>query len=134
VTDLERIGDLAKNICERVIELGTEPPLQLPPTLEKLADAARGMLRDALDAFVAGDPELAAAVIERDQIADDYHADIFLALLATMSDDAALVTRATRIQSISKYLERIADHATNVAETVVFMVSGQDIRHSPPQK
>ena len=131
VTDLERIGDLAKNICERVLELGAEPPLPIPGELGKLSDVARSMLRDALDAFVAGDAERAEAVIARDRIADAYHADIFRNFLTNMTGDGALVTRATRVQSISKCLERIADHATNVAEMVVFMVSGKDIRHTP---
>jgi phosphate transport system protein len=92
------------------------------------------MVRDVLDAFVSADVARAEDVIARDSYADAAHAAIFRALLAAMSADASLVPRASRVQSISKYLERIADHATNLGEMVVFMVSGRDIRHGARAK
>ncbi len=130
VTDLERMGDLAVNICERVIELNDEPPLKAYLDLPRMAEAAQGMLRDALDAFVDADADRAKAVIERDSILDAYYADIFRVLLTYMMEDPRNIYRATRVQSIAKYLERIGDHATNLAESVVFMVGGKDIRHT----
>ncbi len=132
VTDLGRIGD-RQTSDQCALALGPEEPgaADPPGCSASLADVGRSMLRDALDAFVAGDAERAEAVIARDRIADAYHADIFRNFLTNMTGDGALVTRATRVQSISKCLERIADHATNVAEMVVFMVSGKDIRHTP---
>ncbi len=129
VTDLERMGDLGVNICERVIELNEEPPLKPYVEVVDMAEAAREMLREALDAFVAGDAERATAIIERDSKVDAYYATIFRELLTYMMENPRNIFRATRVQSIAKYLERIADHATNLAEMVVFMVRGKDIRH-----
>jgi phosphate transport system protein len=129
VTDLERIGDLGVNICERVLELGDEPPLPINESVQRIADASVGMLRDALDAFVAGDAVKAEQVLGRDQAVDAYYAQLFPELVAFMMANPSAVYRATRLQSIGKYLERIADHATNLAEMVVFMVKGEDVRH-----
>lgn len=138
VTDLERIGDLGVNICERVIELNTEPPLKPYVDLPRMTEIAQGMVRDALDAFVKRDAELAQQVIERDRTVDVYHGQIFRELLTYMMEDVRNIYRATRVQSIAKYLERIGDHATNLAEMVVFMVKGKDIRHrsktAPPEE
>jgi phosphate transport system protein len=130
VTDLERIGDLCVNIGERVVELGVEPPLSAAGSVTRIAEAARAMLHDALDAFVAGDAEKARQVIDRDQAVDSYYAQLFPELVGVMMADPGDVYRATRLQSIAKYLERIADHATNLAEMVVFMVQGKDVRHA----
>jgi phosphate transport system protein len=130
VTDLERIGDLGVNICERVVELAAEPPLSATGSVSRIADAALSMLHDALDAFVAGDVAKAEEVVERDNTVDSYYAQLFPELLQLMMKDPDSVFRATRLQSIAKYLERIADHATNVAEMVVFMVRGKDVRHA----
>lgn len=130
VTDLERIGDLVVNICERVLELGDEPPLELNSAINRIADAAHAMLQDALDAFVQRDPVKARQVLARDSVVDAYYAQLFPELVAYMMSDPQVVYRATRLQSIGKYLERIADHATNLAEQVVFMVKGQDVRHA----
>ena len=130
VTDLERIGDLGVNISERVIELNDEPPLKPYVDMPHMANEVQGMLREALDAFVAGDPERAQVVIERDKNVDAYYTQIFRELLTYMMEDVRNIYRATRLQSIAKYLERIGDHATNLAEMVVFMVKGQDIRHA----
>lgn len=130
VTDLERIGDLGVNICERVLELNEEPPLKPYLDLPRMAEVAQGMVRDALDAFVAGDAARAEQVIARDSALDSYYADIFRVLLTYMMEDPRNIYRATRVQSIAKYLERVGDHATNLAEMVVFMVGGKDIRHT----
>lgn len=130
VTDLERIGDLGVNISERVVELNQEPTLKPYIDLPKMAEAAQGMVRDALDAFVQADAIRAEQVIARDSVVDAYYAQIFRELLTYMMEDPRNIYRATRLQSIAKYLERIGDHATNLAEMVVFMVKGQDIRHA----
>ena len=130
VTDLERIGDLGVNICERVIELNEEPPLKPHHAgLKAMSEKAQAMVRDALDAFVRFDAERAQQVLERDLDVDGLYMQIFRELLTYMMEDPRNIYRATRIQSIAKYLERIGDHATNLAEMVVFMVKGKDIRH-----
>jgi phosphate transport system protein len=132
-TDLERVGDIAQNICERTLELNQEPPLKPYIDLPKMADWARSMLRDSLDAFVREDTEVALQVCQRDDFIDQLTADIFREMLAFMTQDPQAVSRATRILFIAKYLERIADHATNIAEMIIFMVKGKSIRHmSPP--
>ncbi|HVE84264.1 MAG TPA: phosphate signaling complex protein PhoU [Myxococcales bacterium] len=130
VTDLERIGDMAVNICERVLELNNEPPLKRYVDLAQMAEAAQRMVREALDAFVAGDSEAAQRVLEQDRVVDAYYGQMFRELLTYMMEDPRNIYRATRVQAIAKYLERIGDHATNLAEMVVFMVKGQDIRHT----
>ncbi len=130
VTDLERIGDLGVNVCERVVELAEEPPLGVTASITRIADAARSMLHDALDVFVAGDVAKAKLVIERDSAVDAYYAQLFPDLVQVMMNDSQSVHRATSLQSIGKYLERVADHSTNIAEMVVFMVRGQDVRHA----
>jgi phosphate transport system protein len=131
VTDLERMGDLTVNICERVLELNQEPPLEsLYVTLPAMAESVQGMVRDALDAFVTGNIERAEELFsERDRVVDSYYANIFRELLTYMMENPRNIFRATRLQSIAKYLERIGDHATNVAEIVVFMKKGKDVRH-----
>jgi phosphate transport system protein len=129
VTDLERMGDLGVNISERVLELNNETPLKPYVDLPRMADETQMMLRESLDAFVAKDADRARRVIARDQFIDDLYAQIFRELLTYMMEESKNVYRATRLQSIAKYLERIADHATNLAELVVFMVKGSDIRH-----
>lgn len=129
VTDLERMGDLCVNICERAIELTQVPPLAIPEALPKMAQVAESMVRQALDAFVNRDDQLAHTVISQDRIVNACHAQVFRELLNCMTRDPQTTDRATRIQAISKYLERIGDHATNVAEMVVFLVHGKDIRH-----
>jgi len=134
VTDLERIGDLVVNICERVIELNLEPTLKPYVDLPKMAETVRAMVRDALDAFVAADAARAREVIDRDRTIDAYYAQIFRELLTYMMEDPRNIYRAIRAQSIAKYLERIGDHATNLAEMVVFMVGGKDIRHLGSQE
>jgi phosphate transport system protein len=129
VTDLERIGDLSVNICERVVELNEEPPLPSMADLTVLSDEATGVVHDALDALVARDVDKARALLSRDADIDARYAQIFREVLELMAREPGTVYRATRVQSIAKYLERIADHAMNIAETVVFLVKGTDIRH-----
>ena len=129
VTDLERIADLGVNICERVLELNTEPQLKPYVDIPRMGTEVQSMLRDALDAFVAKDVERARKIIDRDQGVDALYAQVFRELLTFMMESGHNVYRATRLQSIAKYLERMADHATNLAEMVIFMVDGEDIRH-----
>jgi phosphate transport system protein len=132
-TDLERIGDIAQNICERAIELNQEPPLKPYVDLPRMAEWTRAMLRDSLDAFVREDTELALQVCQRDDFVDDLTAQIFREMLSHMTQDPQSVSRAVRILFLAKYLERIADHATNIGEMVIYMVKGKSIRHvSPP--
>jgi phosphate transport system protein len=128
-TDLERIGDRAVTISERAIELGSEPPLKPYIDIPRMADISLGMLRRSLDAFICEDPELALAVCRSDDEVDKLNEQIFRELLSYMIEDPQTITRAMRILFVSKYLERIADHATNIAEMVVFMVKGKSIRH-----
>jgi phosphate transport system protein len=129
ITDLERMGDLAVDICERAVELFDEPPLKPYIDIPRLAEAAEKMLKDSLDAFVAKDADLALNVCGRDDIADTLTQQIFNELLLFMIKDPKNISRAVRLTYISKYLERIADHATNIAEMVVYLVKGKVIRH-----
>ena len=129
VTDLERIGDVGVNICERVAELNEEPPLPEVVDVSSLGDESLGVLHESLDALVSRDVERATALLVRDDQIDEHYGKIFQQVLAMMSRDPSTIYRATRIQSIAKYLERIGDHAMNIAETVVFLVKGTDIRH-----
>ena len=129
VTDLERIADLGVNVCERVLELNGEPQLKPYVDIPRMGREVQSMLREVLDAFVAKDGARARTIIERDQVVDALYAQVFRELLTFMMESAHNVYRATRLQSIAKYLERMADHTTNLAEMVIFMVEGQDIRH-----
>jgi len=133
-TDLERIGDNAVNICERVLELNEEPQLKPYLDLPRMAEAAQSMLKDSLDAFLRDDAGLAEEVIERDDDVDQLNYQMYRELLSYMAEDPHTIPRATRLLFISKYLERIADHATNIAEMVVFMVKGRNIRHMDKKK
>ena len=128
-TDLERIGDMAVNIGERVLELNEEPQLKPFIDIPQMADIAQRMLRQSLDAFVREDTELALKVCAEDDTIDALNNQLFRELLSDMAENPSTVTRAARLLFVSKYLERIADHATNIAEMVVFMVKGTSIRH-----
>jgi phosphate transport system protein len=128
-TDLERIGDNAVNICERALELNEEPQIKPYIDIPRMASIAQSMVKDSLDAFMREDTTLAEEVIERDDEVDGLNYQIYRELLSYMAEDPSTITRATRILFISKYLERIADHATNIAEMVVYMVKGRTIRH-----
>ncbi len=129
ITDLERMGDLAVDICERSMELLDEPPLKPYIDIPRMAEAAQKMLKDSLDAFVAKDADLAMQVCAADDFVDNLNQQIFHELLVYMLKDAKNISRAVRLTYITKYLERIGDHATNIAEMVVFMVKGKVIRH-----
>ncbi len=129
VTDLERSGDLAVNISERVVELGSFATVPAHDVIGRMGSLAQGMLRDALDAFVSGDALKAQLVLERDNSVDALYEQLFPTLGAMMRANPEHVEPATRLQSIGKYVERLADHATNIAELVIFMVRGQDVRH-----
>ena len=129
VTDLERSGDLAVNVSERVVELGSFPAMPAHDLICRMGSLALGMLRDALDAFVNSDALKAQAVTERDNSVDALYEQLFPELGAIMRSNPENVDSASRLQSIGKYVERLADHATNIAELVVFMVRGQDVRH-----
>jgi phosphate transport system protein len=128
-TDLERIGDNAVNICERALELNEEPQLKPYIDIPRISTVAQSMVKDSLDAFMRNDTELAQAVIARDDEVDDLQHQIYRELLSYMAEDPHTIGRATKILFVSKYLERIADHSTNIAEMVVFMVKGKTIKH-----
>ena len=130
VTDLERIGDQCANIAKRARELNQDPSLKPYIDMPRMAQAASDMVKEALDAFVRGDDTLAIKVCQDDQFVDDLNEQIQRELLTFMMGDPSTISRAMKINHISKCLERIADHATNVAEMVIFMVKGKDIRHT----
>ncbi len=127
--DLERIGDLAVNIAERALELNQEPMVKPFLDIPRMATLARSMVKDSLDAFTREDCALAEDVIRRDDQVDQLNYQIFRELLSYMAEDARTIGRGTRILFVSRYLERIADHATAIAEMVIFMVKGKTIRH-----
>ncbi len=129
ITDLERMGDLAVDICERALELENEPPLKPYIDLPRMAEASQKMLKESLDAFVARDADLAMQVCTSDDFVDNLNQQIFNELLVFMLQDPKNISRAVRLTYITKYLERIADHATNIAEMVVYLVKGKVIRH-----
>jgi phosphate transport system protein len=133
-TDLERIGDNAVNIVERVIELNEEPQLKPYLDLPRMSEIAQSMVKDSIDAFMRSDTALADEVIARDDEVDHLNHQVYRELLSYMAEDPHTIRRATNILFISKYLERIADHATNIAEMVAFMVKGKMIRHMDKKK
>lgn len=132
-TELERISDLAENICERALELNQEPQLKPYIDLPRMANWAIQMVRESLDAFVTGDSSLARKVCADDDFVDDLTEQLFRELLSFMVEDTRTISRAIRLTFIGKYLERIADHATNISELIVYMVEGKIIRHTLPR-
>jgi phosphate transport system protein len=128
-TDLERIGDLAAQIAERALELAAELPVKPYIDLPRMADFARDMVHRSLDAFVREDAELALAVCNTDDAIDKLHEQLFRELLSFMVENPQTISRAMRLLFVSKSLERVGDHATNIGEMVIFMVKGRDIRH-----
>jgi phosphate transport system protein len=129
VTDLERIGDLAVNIAERATELNQAPELKAYVELPKLAELAQDQVRKALDAFVEADVSKAETILQGDDLLDALFLKIFNELLGYMMEDSKNIRRATSLMFVAKHLERIGDHAMNLAEMVVYMVRGTDIRH-----
>ena len=128
-SDLERVGDQAVNIAETGVYLLKEPKIKLGD-IPRMVEVAAGMLKDALDAFSRGDVELARDVIKRDDEEDRLKSQTFNELVTLMQRDASAIQRGMDIILVARNLERIADHATNIAEDVIFMVLGKDIRHS----
>jgi phosphate transport system protein len=129
VRDIERIGDTAVNIAERDRELIQEPELRRLVALPIMAEAAQRILKESLDAFVNEDCELAENIVKQDREIDDLYEQIFRELLTYMIEDTRNISRALKLIFIAKHLERVGDHSANIAEMVVFMVRGQDIRH-----
>jgi phosphate transport system protein len=130
VTDLERIGDQAVNIAQRALELNREPQLKPYIDLPRMATSAQRMVRESLDAFVSRDTELARRVCAEDAEVDALKEQIFRELLTFMMEDARTIPRAIRLILISRFLERVADHATNIAEMVIYRVDSKMVRHT----
>ena len=131
VTDLERIGDQAVNIAQRARELNVEPQLKPYIDLPRMAELAQTMVKESLDAFVARDTELARRVCGEDAAFDALNHQTFRELLTFMMEDPKTIPRAIRLILIARFLERVADHATNIAEMVIFMVDSKMVRHMP---
>ena len=130
VTDLERIGDQAVNIAQRAIELSREAQLKPYVDLPRMAERAERMVKESLDAFVSRDTTLARRVCAADAEVDALKEQIFRELLTFMMEDARTIPRAIRLILISRFLERVADHATNIAEMVIYLVESKMVRHT----
>jgi phosphate transport system protein len=130
VTDLERIGDQAVNIAQRALELNREPQLKPYIDLPRMAERAQAMVKDSLDAFVSRDTELARQVCGADAEVDALKEQIFRELLTYMMGDPRTISRAIHLILISRFLERVADHATNIAEMVIYLAEGKMVRHT----
>jgi phosphate transport system protein len=129
ITDLERMGDQAVNIAERAISLNQEPQLKPYIDIPRMAEITQSMVKDVLDAFVTKDSKLARSVCERDDLVDGLNDQVFRELLTYMVSDPKTTPRAVHLMIVSRCLERIADHATNIAEDVIFMVDALVIKH-----
>jgi phosphate transport system protein len=134
ITDLERMGDQAVNIAERAISLNQEPQLKPYIDIPRMAEIVQSMAKDVLDAFVNGDSKLARSVCERDDLVDGLNDQVFRELLTYMISDPTTVTRAVHLMIVCRCLERIADHATNIAEDVIFMIDALVIKHRADTK
>jgi len=128
-TDLERMGDQAVNIAERATSLSQEPQLKAYIDIPRMAELAQSMVKDVLDAFVNGDSGLARSVCERDDLVDGLNNQVVRELLTYMMSDPKTIPRAVHLMIVFRCLERIADHATNIAEDVIFMVDALVIKH-----
>jgi phosphate transport system protein len=127
--NMERIGDEAVNLAHRTVFLSTRPPLPLDPNMEKLAKIAQEMLADAIRAFAESDVHLAASICLRDQAADDLHYKIMRKIIADMVDESRIAERGVHHIMAAKHIERVADLCTNLAEAVIFIVKGEEIKH-----
>ncbi len=127
--DLERVGDQAVNIAQRVLDLISEPEIQLPVDIPRMSDSVTTMVQRALESFLDGKAEVAEAVLQMDSIVDRMKDEAFVVLVQKMADQPETTRRALNVLLISRALERIADHATNIAEDVIFWVRGADVRH-----
>ena len=134
VTDLERMGDQAVNIAERAISLNQEPQLKPYLDIPRMAEITQSMVKDVLDAFVTQDSKLARSVCERDDLVDGLNDQVFRELLTYMMSDPQTITREVHLMIVCRCLERIADHATNIAEDVIFMVDARVIKHHADAK
>ncbi len=128
-SDLERIGDMAVNIGERALTLNELSPLKPLKDIPRMSAIVQEMVKQSLDALVKRDPVEARRICERDDEVDNLNDQIIRELLSRMIEDQRAITRALNLIFVSRYLERIADHATNIAEDVIYMVQGMDIRH-----
>jgi phosphate transport system protein len=127
--DLERVGDQAVNIAQRVLDLISEPEVQLPVDIHRMAQIVSTMVQRALESFLDGRAEAAEAVLQMDDIVDRMKDEAFVVLVQKMVSDSHLARAALNVLLIARALERIADHATNIAEDVIFWVRGADVRH-----
>jgi phosphate transport system protein len=128
-TDLERMGDQAVNIAERAISLNQEPQIKSYIDIPRMAEIAQSMVKDVLDAFVNRDSKLARSACERDDLVDGLNDQVFRELLTYMNSDPQTITRSIHLMIVCRCLERIADHATNIAEDVIFMLDARVIKH-----
>jgi phosphate transport system protein len=128
--DLERVGDLAVNIAQRSLDLAEEPEIDVPVDIARMTTAVSTMVRRALESFLSGKGDVAQAVLEMDSIVDRMKDEAFINLVAQMKSDPEKVRQYLDVLLITRSLERIADHATNIAEDVIFWVSGADVRHN----
>jgi phosphate transport system protein len=133
-SELERIGDLAVNITQCVEVLIKQPQLKPYIDLPRMADLTQKMVKDSLDAFIKNDADLARSVLHSDDQVDALKDQIFRELLTFMMSDHSTISRALELILVSRHLERIADHATNIAEDVIYLVQGKDIRHHIEEK
>jgi phosphate transport system protein len=129
VTDLERIGDLGVNIAERALAMGGERPSAFSASLASMADLNQSQLREAIDSFVTRDAERAQTVCNKDDAIDRVYGDVVREVQRTIQGDMAFLERGVHVLAVAKFLERIGDHITNLAELVIFLVRGKDIRH-----
>ncbi len=129
-SDLERVGDQAVNIAERVMDMVELPAAELPVDIARMGAAVSAMVRRSLEAFIEGKAELAQAVLEMDNVVDRMKDDAFIQLVKTMNQHPDVVRQALDALLIARNLERVADHATNIAEDVIFWVQGADVRHN----
>jgi phosphate transport system protein len=129
-SDLERVGDLAVNIAQRSLDLVQEPEVQIPVDIARMTTAVSTMVRRALESFLSAKSDVAQAVLEMDSIVDRMKDEAFINLVAQMKNDPDRVRAYLDVLLITRSLERIADHATNIAEDVIFWVSGADVRHN----
>ncbi|ATC64648.1 phosphate transport system regulatory protein PhoU [Nibricoccus aquaticus] len=132
--DLERVGDEATSIAKRAVKLAAEPPLKPYVDIPRMANIALEMLRDALDCFLHGDEAKAMAVVRRDSEVDSINKQLYRELTSYMIERPQSISRALELMFISKSIERIADHATNIAEEMVFLAHAKDIRHNDELK
>lgn len=132
--DLERVGDEATSIARRAVRLASEPPLKPYVDLPRMADIAMAMLRESMDCFMHGDTEKAMAIIRRDAEVDTLNKQLYRELTSFMVEKPNTISRALELMFVSKSVERIADHATNIAEEMVYLAQARDIRHSEEVK